>query len=68
MIIKGLYISDLYLYLGLQLLALVAVVWFLFGAFLFLVCFSVSVFIRSFVAEITNKKNSYGTSKKAHEN
>lgn len=63
-----LFISDLCLYLGLQLLSLISVIWFLFGAFLFLICFSVSVFIRSFVAEITNKKNSYGTSKKTHKN
>lgn len=52
---KRLYYSDLYGYCYLQLFSLFAVVWFFFGAFLFLVCSSFWIIIRTFVAEETKR-------------
>lgn len=55
--IKRLYISMLYGIWSFQLFSLFAVFWFLFGTFLFLVCFSFRIIIRNF-ATVETKTDS----------
>jgi len=61
--INRLYISNLDWIFYSQLFPLFSVIWFFLGTFLFLICFSISIFIRTFVVEETNKKTQYATKK-----
>jgi hypothetical protein len=63
--INALFYRCLSVNISFQLLSLFSVNWFLFGAFLFLICSSIRIIIPTFATEITNKGVAYATSKEA---